>query len=77
MLRKVFDEAAAVPASLLTSCVTSLLGVGSQTDGLQCVRCCAGWWHDDNEDFAHQLQNLLRGGRPILSEHQVYLFMLI
>ena len=64
MLRKVFGEADAVPASILSSCVNCLLGVERQDDTLQCVRCCANWWRDDNEDFARQLQTLLRGGQP-------------
>ena len=68
MLRKVFDVAAAVPASLLSSCVISLLAADSQNDSLQCVRCCASWWQDDSEDFTHQLQNLLRGGLPAVTD---------
>lgn len=63
-LRKVFEGADAAPASLLSSCVISLLGVDSYAGSVQCVSGCVEWWRDDNEGFTRQLQNLLRGGRP-------------
>ena len=52
-----------MPASLLTSCVTSLLGLDCQGGSVQHVVDCSSWWRDDNEEFARQLQNLLRGAQ--------------
>ena len=43
--------------------MTSLLGVDCQGGSVQHVVDCSSWWQDDHEEFARQLQKLLRGAQ--------------